>query len=82
MGQEQKNNPSWIDIISRYNQPDTRKSIWQIINSLGPYLLLWVAMYYSLQVSYFLTLGIAVLATGFLVRIFIRVDEKSVVPVG
>lgn len=63
--------PSWITIIRKYNQPDTRKSIWQIINSLGPYLILWVAMYYSLGISYWLTLGLSVLAAGFLVRIFI-----------
>lgn len=71
MGQENKGQSTWIEIISKYNQPDPRKSIWQIINSLGPYLLLWVAMYFSLRVSYFLTLGLALLAAGFLVRIFI-----------
>jgi omega-6 fatty acid desaturase (delta-12 desaturase) len=71
MGQESKNQPDWIKVISKYNYPDTAKSIWQIINSLGPYLLLWVAMYFSLQVSYFLTLGLAVIAAGFLVRVFI-----------
>lgn len=71
MGQENKGQSTWIEIISKYNYPDTAKSIWQIINSLGPYLLLWVAMYFSLQVSYFLTLGLALLAAGFLVRVFI-----------
>jgi len=71
MEQQQKNNSTWLDIVSRYNKPDLRLSIWQIVNSLGPYLLLWVAMYYSLQISYFLTLGLAILAAGFLVRVFI-----------
>jgi len=71
MEQENRGQSAWIEIISKYNQPDMRKSIWQIINSLGPYLLLWVAMYFSLQISYFLTLGLAVIAAGFLVRVFI-----------
>lgn len=71
MKHQESNNSNWLDIVSRYNKPDIRQSIWQIINSLGPYLLLWVAMYYSLQISYFLTLGLAILAAGFLVRIFI-----------
>ncbi len=62
---------SWIAIIRKYNQPDTRKSIWQIINSLGPYLILWAVMYYTLGISYWITLGISLLAAGFLVRIFI-----------
>ncbi len=35
LGQDQKNNPPWMNIISRYKQADTPKSIWQIINSLG-----------------------------------------------
>jgi omega-6 fatty acid desaturase (delta-12 desaturase) len=63
--------PSWVTIIRKYNQPDTRKSIWQIINSLGPYLLLWGLMYYTLSISYWITLGVSVLAAGFLLRIFI-----------
>ncbi len=71
MAYEQEDSRSWMEVINRYNQPDTRKSIWQIINSLGPYLLLWAAMYYSLQVSYLLTLVLAIPAAGFLVRIFI-----------
>jgi len=67
----QEDNREWIKIVSQFNKPDVKKSIWQIINSLGPYLLLWVALYYSLQISYFLTLGLAILAAGFQVRMFI-----------
>lgn len=70
-GQLQMDNSKWMEIISGYNKPDTGKSIWQIVNSLGPYLLLWVAMYFTIQFSYLLTLGLAVIAAGFLVRIFI-----------
>ena len=61
----------WVKIVSDYNKPDVGKSIWQIINSLGPYLLLWPVMYYSLQVSYLLTLALAILTAGFQVRMFI-----------
>jgi omega-6 fatty acid desaturase (delta-12 desaturase) len=71
MEEQKKNKQDWIEVISRYNSPDNWKSIWQVINSLGPYVLLWAAMYYSLGISYLLTLGLAVIAVGFLVRIFI-----------
>jgi omega-6 fatty acid desaturase (delta-12 desaturase) len=71
MEEKQQTDRKWIEVVSRYNSPDTGKSIWQIINSLGPYVLLWVAMYYSLGISYLLTLGLAVIAAGFLVRMFI-----------
>jgi acyl-lipid omega-6 desaturase (Delta-12 desaturase) len=61
----------WMQLIAHYNKPDAVKSWWQIINSVVPYILLWVAMYYSLSVSYLLTLFLSVFAAGFLVRIFI-----------
>jgi len=61
----------WISIINKYNKPDVKKSIWQIINSLGPYIILWVLMYLSLEFTYWITLGLVLLAAGFLVRIFI-----------
>jgi acyl-lipid omega-6 desaturase (Delta-12 desaturase) len=65
------NRPEWVKIISKYNFPDPLKSWWQIINSVGPYILLWVAMVYSLKISYWLTLGLSFFAAGFMVRIFI-----------
>ena len=57
--------------LSRYQHPDTWKSIWQIVNSFIPYLGLWWLAIISLQYSYWLTLPIMVLAAGFLIRIFI-----------
>lgn len=63
--------PEWMEIISRYNKPDPLKSWWQIINSVGSYLLLWFLMVKSFEISYLLTLVLSVFAAGFLVRIFI-----------
>ena len=60
-----------MHIVGKYNKADRAKSIWQIINSLGPYLLIWYVMILSLQVSYWITLGLAFLAAGFMVRMFI-----------
>jgi acyl-lipid omega-6 desaturase (Delta-12 desaturase) len=62
---------NWLEIISKYNFPDPGKSWWQVINSVIPYLGLWVLMYFSLGISYWLTLLLSVFAVGFLVRIFI-----------
>ena len=47
-------------MVAKYERPDLRRSIWQIVNSAGPYLVLWVLMYLSLSVSYWLTLALAV----------------------
>ncbi|MBK7711659.1 MAG: fatty acid desaturase [Bacteroidales bacterium] len=63
--------PEWMEIISRYNIPDPVKSWWQIINSLGSYILLWVIMVKTIDISYWLTLGLSVFAAGFMVRTFI-----------
>jgi omega-6 fatty acid desaturase (delta-12 desaturase) len=46
-------------------------SIWQIINTIPPFLGLLILMYFLLPVSYALTLLVSVIAAGFLVRIFI-----------
>jgi len=64
-------NPDWIKIILKYRNPDPVKSWWQIINSVGPYILLWILMFFSLNISYWITIALSVFAAGFLVRIFI-----------
>ena len=63
--------PEWIRIILRYRVPDPAKSWWQVINSVGSYIILWVLMVLSLNISYWLTLALSVFAAGFQVRIFI-----------
>lgn len=54
-----------------FEKSNLRASIWQMINTLVPFILLWILAYQSLNISYILTLGISVLAAGFLVRTFI-----------
>lgn len=45
--------------------------MWQMFNTLIPYAALWCLMYFALQVSWWLTLPLAILAGLFMVRIFI-----------
>jgi omega-6 fatty acid desaturase (delta-12 desaturase) len=54
-----------------YNKPDRFKSIWQIFNTFIPYLLVWYLMIESLKYSYWITLLLSVVASAFLIRIFI-----------
>jgi acyl-lipid omega-6 desaturase (Delta-12 desaturase) len=51
--------------------PSLKRSIRQIVDTLVPYFALLCAMYFSLDVSYWLTLALAVPAAGFLTRNFI-----------
>ena len=74
---EPKNNerqaapPVWEAVVARYEEPSVWRSVWQLANTLVPYAALWYLMYRSLAVSYWLTLPLAILASGFLVRVFI-----------
>lgn len=61
----------WKEVVAKYQVPTVGRSIWQITNTLVPYAGLWVLMYFSLSISYWLTIPLAILASGFLVRIFI-----------
>ncbi|MGM0846591.1 MAG: fatty acid desaturase [Bacillota bacterium] len=57
--------------IAPYEKGTTKESVWQIINTLGPFFLLWFLAYQSLSVSYWLALIPMVFAAGFLTRSFI-----------
>lgn len=62
---------NWREVVRRYQTPCLRRAWWQIINSIGPYLLLWGLLYVTRGQAWWLTGLLAVLAGLFLVRIFI-----------
>ncbi len=62
---------SWKEIVASYQQPALLRSLWQIVNTVVPYATLWYLMYLSLAVSWWLTIPLAILAAGFMVRVFI-----------
>jgi omega-6 fatty acid desaturase (delta-12 desaturase) len=57
--------------VAPYEKSNTKSSVKQLLNTLPPFFLFWVAAYMSLSVSYWLTLFFAILASGFVIRIFI-----------
>jgi omega-6 fatty acid desaturase (delta-12 desaturase) len=61
----------WRPLVAAYQTADWRRSVWQLANSLIPYAALFALMTLSLDISYWLTLLLAVPAAGFLLRIFI-----------
>lgn len=62
---------NWRAIVAEHQEPNRWRASWQIANSLGGYAALWILMYFSLSISWLLTIPLAVLAGGMLVRIFI-----------
>ena len=63
--------PGWKKTLRKYQRPALGRALWQVLNTLVPYAALWYLMYLSLAVSYWLTAGLALVASGFLVRVFI-----------
>src|SRR6478672_9683674 len=65
--------PAWYQIVSKYAKSNLRKAVWQLFNTLGLYVLLVALMIGIVHrgYSYWITLAIAVLAGGILVRVFI-----------
>ncbi len=65
--------PDWHQSMKRYEQPDLRKAVWQLVNTFIPYLFVCVLMYFSHigGYSYWITMGLAIVAAGLLIRIFI-----------
>ena len=62
---------SWREAVAAVQSPDLSRSVWQLANTFVPYLVLWYLMIRSLEVSYWLTLALAVVTAGFLMRVFI-----------
>lgn len=62
---------SWKGKVLEYQQPSLWRAVMQLVDTLGLYALLWYLTWRSLTVSYWLALGMAILAGGVLVRVFI-----------
>ncbi|RPF50631.1 fatty acid desaturase [Aquisalibacillus elongatus] len=57
--------------IKRFEQSDTKASVWQMVNTIPPLFLFWYLAYASLSVSVWLSLACSIIAAGFVVRTFI-----------
>ncbi|MEO0448281.1 MAG: fatty acid desaturase [Verrucomicrobiota bacterium] len=62
---------SWKTLVADYQKPSAKLATWQLVNTLGPYALVWILLFFSLSISWLLTIPLAALAGGLLVRIFI-----------
>jgi omega-6 fatty acid desaturase (delta-12 desaturase) len=69
------NASDWKSVIARYQTPDTRRAIMQMINTLGPLAGVMVLMWLSLSLPYWVTLLLALPAAGLLVRTFIIMHD-------
>ena len=65
--------PVWVTALKRYERPSVRKAIFQLIDTVIPYLCMLVLMYLTIywKAPYWVTLLLAIPTAGFLVRTFI-----------
>lgn len=61
----------WVKILAKYRDPDGFRSIAEIAITLISFVVLWVAAYFAMSVSYWLTLALAIPTGAFLVRVFL-----------
>ena len=66
---------TWRKIVNDYQNPDIRKSVWQLANTLIPYIILWILMIYLIEISYWLVIPLAIIAGGLVVRLFIFLHD-------
>lgn len=65
--------PAWYPALEKFRHSENWKASWQALNTAVPYACLWYLMVRSVQLGYpyVLTLALAAVAAGFLVRLFI-----------
>ncbi len=61
----------WKAIVAPYQKPSTWRATWQIVDTIVPYALCWVLMYWTVTISWWLTIPLAMIAGALLVRVFI-----------
>ena len=62
---------AWQKVVAAYARPDLPRSIWQIVNTLIPFIGLFYLSMRSVDISLWLTLPLTLLTAGFMMRAFI-----------
>jgi len=60
----------WIKILAKYREPSELRSTFELVISAVPFLALWALAWWSMSISYWLTLAISAVNALFLVRLF------------
>ncbi len=61
----------WLKKLAPYREPNLLRSIVELVITGAPFVVLWIAAWWAMSISYWLTLAISIPAAGFLVRLFL-----------
>ncbi len=67
---ETVNASSWSKVLARYRNPNSLRSLLEIVITIGPFALLWALAWLGLYLGYWFSLLLVIPAAGFLVRMF------------
>jgi len=65
----------WRSVVARYERPDPRRAVTQLLTTILPLIVVFVLMYQALALTYWVTLLLVPLAAGLLVRTFIIMHD-------
>ncbi|MCI2398233.1 fatty acid desaturase [Aliiroseovarius subalbicans] len=60
----------WVKTLAGYREPNQMRSVVELAITIGPFVALWALAWWSLSVSYWLTLAISIANAAFLLRLF------------
>jgi omega-6 fatty acid desaturase (delta-12 desaturase) len=60
-----------LKALARYREPDHMRSVFELVITGVPFVVLWVSAWWAFSISYWLTLAISVPAGAFLMRLFL-----------
>ncbi|MEP5762096.1 MAG: fatty acid desaturase [Litoreibacter sp.] len=60
----------WMKILSKYRDPNSLRSSYELGVTLAPFLIFWALAWWSLSVSFWLTFAISLANAAFLLRLF------------
>jgi acyl-lipid omega-6 desaturase (Delta-12 desaturase) len=66
---------SWREIVARYQTPSVKRAVWQLVSTIVPLIGAFFLMRWSLTVSYWLTLALAIPTAGLTIRTFIIMHD-------
>jgi omega-6 fatty acid desaturase (delta-12 desaturase) len=66
---------TWREIVARYQVPSVPRAVWQLSSTLTLLIVTGIVMYWSLDVSYWLTLALSLPAAGLFIRTFIIMHD-------
>lgn len=61
----------WNSVLKNYREPSTQRSVFELTLTALAFVVFWILMWGSLELSYILTLVLAIPTAGFLVRLFL-----------